>query len=148
MTGRLRIRIVAISAGIALGLACTPTEPCACPPARSAFAVYGRVLRADGTPGAGGRLRFDASDWRRGADCDFAAFAETLDPWPAPVTDEAGDFRVRVYSSAEPGIRCLRVTAFRGAPGATDSVRLIGLLVEFRNEKQPLDSLGLRLTLP
>jgi hypothetical protein len=146
MTGRLRLLI---SAGIALGLACgTPTMPCACPPSLSGFALYGRVLGADGTAAAGAQLRVDASGWRPRAECDFAAFVEPLHYWPPPVADDAGNFRVQVYSGAQPGIRCLRVTAFRGAPGATDSVRVSGLLVEFRHEKQPLDSLGLRLTLP
>jgi hypothetical protein len=143
---RLCIRI---STGIALALACFPTEPCACPPGRSAFIVYGRVVRADGTPSAGAHLRFDASDLRsEPAACDFATLPEPLEVSPRTVTDEAGNFRAKVYSVFGPATRCLRVTAFRGTPDSTDSVAVSGLIVEFRSETQPLDSLGLRLTLP
>jgi hypothetical protein len=145
MAGRLGIRI---SLAVAVALACTPTAPCACPPARTAFLVYGSVVAADGTPAAGSQLRFDASDPYSATECDFAGPVETLDPFPAPITDEAGSFRTQVRSALMPRTRCLRVVAFRGAPGTTDSVRVSGLLVEFRSERDPLDSLGLRLTLP
>lgn len=45
-------------AGVALLLACTPTEPCACPPARTSLLVYGEVHTVSGTPAAAAVVRY------------------------------------------------------------------------------------------
>ena len=130
--------------GIVLLLACVPTEPCACPPARTSAILYGEVRTADGAPVAGAALQWDlarpAYATEGGVLCEFDAINNDGDP-SGTTADAAGRFRTRIYSPYSPATRCLRVTASAVAGSAS----VDGLLVAFR-ATQP-DSVGLVLTL-
>lgn len=137
------------AATVALILACTPTEPCACPPARTSLIVYGLVRTATGAPAAGAMIRYTlapppAPALGRGQ-CAFDATFGDADPDHA-IADADGRFRSVVYSGFGPAIRCLRVIAFASGGGADpDSARVEGVLVPF--EYPEPDSVGLLLTL-
>lgn len=126
-------------------LSCLPTEPCACPPARTWFLMYGEVVRADGSAVSDGRVRFSARDVSVSGTCDPAARDDYLDPPEVTVT--GGRFRATLFSMAGPGPRCVRVAAVAGDPASGDSAVVDGLIVQFRSDER-LDSLGLRLMLP
>lgn len=130
----------------ALLLSCLPTEPCACPPARTWFLMFGEVARADGSAVPVGRVRFSATDVFSGSGvCDAAARDDYLDPPEITATD--GRFRATLFSMGAPGTRCLRVVAFAEDAAGSDSVVVEGLIVQFRGDER-LDSLGVRLTIP
>jgi hypothetical protein len=129
-------------AGVVLLVACIPTEPCACPPARTSLVIYGEVRAAGGNPVPSAVVHYvlapPAIVTTTGSVCQFDATRG--DAEPAQVrADAAGRFRTLVYSVYEPGTRCLRVTAH--APGAVaDSASVSGLLVPFRVSRP--DSIG------
>ena len=143
--GRVLMRGVA---GVALLLACIPTEPCACTPARASLVVYGEVRSASGNPVASAVVRYvlapPTNVTATGSACQFDASGGGAEPAQG-VADVAGRFRTLVYSDYAPGTRCLRVTAH--APGAAaDSASVSGLLVPFRLSRP--DSIGVVVTLP
>jgi len=129
---------------VALLVACLPTEPCACPPLRTWFLLFGSVDRADGVPVPAARIRVSAP-FDAGAACDAPGFREPLDPEVVAGAD--GQFRATVFSMGSPGSRCIRVAAFAGPAGASDSAAVDGLIVQFHRGEPP-DSLGVRLTIP
>jgi hypothetical protein len=141
-------RILKRGAGaVALLLACTPTEPCACPPARTTLLVYGEVRTASGGPAASAVVRYllaqPAGATSTANPCEFDP--ATSDAEPAEVrADAAGRFRSQVYSIFSPATRCLRVTA-HAAGAAAESASVDGLLVPFRFSRP--DSIGLVVTL-
>ena len=123
-------------------LACTPTEPCACPPARTSVVLYGTVRTSDGAPAAGTTLHYLLAQPAGTAEnlCQFDS--PTDHPGPAGASaDAAGRFRTEIFSVFSPATRCLRVSA----SGPTGTAQVDGLLVHFR-QRQP-DSVGLVLTL-
>lgn len=126
-------------------LSCLPTEPCACPPARTWFLLYGEVAREDGSAVSAGRIRFSAKEVSDTGTCDPAARSDYLDP--PEVSATGGRFRATLFSMAGSGPRCVRVAAFAGPPGNSDSAVVDGLIVQFRGDER-LDSLGIRLTIP
>ena len=133
------------SVGVAAVLvSCLPTEPCACPPQRSAFVVFGLVQRADGSAVASARIRFSVPLPAGTTACEGAS-REELDP--VVVAGSDGRFRAVVYSLAGSGPRCLRAVAYEGPTEASDSAVIDGLIVQFRQGDQP-DSLGVQLTIP
>jgi len=141
----IRAAVVAL-----LVLACTPTEPCACTPARTSLIVYGQVRTATGQPAPGVLLRYLLSppaSTSSGADaCAVDSSITDADP-DRDRTDAAGRFRTVIYSIFGPATRCLRVIAFANeSTTSSDSTRGDGLLVPFRYP-QP-DSIGVVLTLP
>ena len=131
--------------GIALLLSCTPTEPCACPPARTSFILYGEVRTADGVPAAGAALQYllarpSGTTEDPGLLCQFDAAIGDAEPAGASA-DATGRFRTRVFSAFGPATRCLRVSAF----GPAGSAHVEDLLVSFSLTRP--DSVGLVLTL-
>lgn len=135
------------AAGVALLLACMPTEPCACPPGRTSLLVYGEVRTAAGDPAAAAIVRYVLAPLTGAASaatrCEFDPPNSDADPAEVR-TDAAGRFRSQVYSISGPGTRCLRVTA-RAAGTGTESTSVDGLLVPFRASRP--DSVGLVMTL-
>ena len=127
---------------VALLLACTPTEPCACTSPRTSVILYGEVRTAQGAPAAGAALQYVLSIRRfDGADlCEFDPARNDAEPTGA-IADVVGRFRTQIMSDFSPAIRCLQVTA----SSAAGSARLDGLLVAFRPTRP--DSVGLVLTL-
>ena len=119
-------------------LSCLPTAPCACPPATTLFNVFGEVLRVDGQAIGGALVR--STVWRD-SDCGAADPEFTTDP---VLSDSAGAFRLMVRSNYAPGPRCLRIVAHCGA----DSVVIPELIVDFRIDREPPDSLGLLIRFP
>jgi hypothetical protein len=131
--------------GVALLLSCTPTEPCACPPARTSLVLYGEVRTADGAPAAGATLQYliarpNGAAGGNGSLCQFDAATNDADPAGAS-SDAAGRFRTQVFSVSAPDTHCLRVSAF----GPAGSAQVEDLIVFFRLTRP--DSLGLVLTL-
>ena len=124
-------------------LSCTPTEPCACPPATSIFRVHGKVRDYDHLPVAGALLaaRAPADDGCAASD------AETFEVFPSR-TDQAGAFDATLRSFHRPRQCCLRFSVYRGSPGSSDSVVLATLVVTFRSDREQPDSLGLVIRLP
>ena len=144
-----RVVIRGALAGTVL-LACTATEPCACPPARTSLIIYGQVRTAAGLPAAGALVQFRLAPPSVAApanptSCVIDASTSDADPSQARA-DSTGRFRSVVYSIFSPGVRCLRVTAFPG-PGTapSDSAQVDGLFVPFRYPRP--DSVGVILTL-
>lgn len=132
-------------AAVALLLSCLPTEPCACPPARTWFLMFGEVARADGSAVPVGPVRFTARDVSASGSCDAAARLDFLDPPEILATN--GRFRATLFSMGAPGPRCVRVVAYAGDAAGSDSAVVDGLIVQFRGGER-LDSLGIRLTIP
>ena len=129
---------------LAFGFACTPTEPCACPPARTHALVYGLVQTSVGAPGAGAVVRL-----RPLPDANCVASAQSLLSELTLVTVAAdGRFRAGVYSLLPPDSRCIRVTAFAGVPGASDSSEAAAVVLAFQPEGEPADSAEVVLELP
>ena len=130
--------------GVALLLACTPTEPCACPPARTSVVLYGDVRTADGAPAAGAALQYVLARPNGGSNagglCVFDPARNDADP-PGASADADGRFRTQLFSVFGPGTRCLRVTASTAA----GSAHVEGVVVPFRQTRP--DSIGLVLTL-
>lgn len=135
------LHVVAI--GAAILLACTPTEPCACPPSTSLLTVYGSIRRADLQPAAGALV--SAFAWRDGQCAQGNAELVSLDPIRS---DEAGAFRGLLRSITAPGTRCLRLVAYASEPATSDSVVATDLIVQFRIDRERPDSLGVALRLP
>jgi hypothetical protein len=133
-------------AGVALLLACIPTEPCACVPAQGSLIVYGEVRAASGSAVASAVVRYVLTPLTivtaTGDVCPVDAPGGNVFA-PQERADAAGRFRMLVMS--DPGMLCLRVTAH--APGAVaDSASVSGLLVHFRSSRP--DSVGVVVTLP
>src|SRR5688500_10118552 len=129
--------------GAAIVLCCTPTEPCACPPARTSLILYGEVRTADGAPAVGAALQYilaPAAGPAGAPVCQFDAALGDAEPDGASA-DVAGRFRTQVFSVSAPATRCLRVSAF-GPAGSAD---VVDLLVPFQLTRP--DSVGLVLTL-
>jgi len=125
-------------------VACLPTQPCACPPTTSVFLVFGRLLGSSGEAVAHGSLRAIAAATD---DCVFEG-AETLivDPVRA---DDTGTFRSLLRSyTGDTRTRCIRLVAYRPPPDAGDSLVAPDLVVRFRIDRDPPDSLGLVLRFP
>ena len=139
-----------MGAALALGVACSPTEPCACPPSRTHALFFGAVHNPAGGAVPGATVRLIASAPGTAAEsCDFRAAAEPLEATPPAIrTDARGEFRADAYSGSGPAVRCVRVTAYAGTPGASDSARVDGLLVNFRRDRERPDSVGLVVVLP
>ena len=82
--------------GVALLVACMPTEPCACPPARTSVILYGEVRTADGAPAAGATLQYVLARPASGSDagdiCAFDPVINDADPAGASA-DAVGRFR-------------------------------------------------------
>jgi hypothetical protein len=138
-------RVLTHTAGaVVLLLACTPTEPCACPPARTSVILYGEVRTADGAAAAGAALEYVLALPAGGPEgrdlCELDPAASDAEPTGARA-DVSGRFRTQIFSLFAPATRCLRVTA----SAAIGSARVESLLVPFRLA-QP-DSVGLVLTL-
>jgi hypothetical protein len=135
------VRLVTI--GTAILLACTPTEPCACPPSTSLFIVYGSIRRSDLQPAGGALVR--AFAWRDGLCANGTASHLFNDPIRS---DASGSFRALLSSLDPPGTRCLRLVAYAGDPGASDSVVASDLIVQFRHDREHPDSVGVALRFP
>lgn len=125
----------------AILLACTPTEPCACPPATSLFLIYGKVQQADAQPAVGAQLRATAWGSSQCGDGEGPALV-SLDPL---VTTASGSFRAQLRSVTGGGLRCVRLVAYTGAAGTTDSVVAPDLFLLFRSDRERPDSLGIVL---
>jgi hypothetical protein len=141
MTGRVLTRG---AFGVAVLLACMPTEPCACPPARTSVVLYGEVRTAEGAPAAGAALQYllalpAGAPGGEGL-CEFDPVRNDADPTGASA-DAAGRFRTQIFSLFGPATRCLQVAA--SAAAGTAGVE--ALLVPFRQARP--DSVGLVLTL-
>lgn len=140
----MRVRIATSGFIAALFVACLPTQPCACPPTTSLFVVYGSLLRANGEPVAQGSLRAVAAP----SDACVFEHAETLDVYPIRA-DDAGKFRSLLRSLfGDTRTRCLRLVAYGPPPDLSDSVVAPDLLVRFRMDREPPDSLGVVLRFP
>lgn len=124
---------------VLIGATC-PTSDCACPPARTAARLFGRVV-ANAQAVAGATVRMATS---------FDATCGTpmpLDPSQV-VTDSLGRFAVTVLSPFGPGVQCVRLTVFRLVAQQLDSLVPPPLLVTFRIEGPLTDSTGVVLTFP
>ena len=117
-----------------------PTSDCACPPARSAARLFGRVV-ANNHGVAGATVRFSTS---LDASCTTAI---PLDPNQV-VTDSIGRFSVTVLSGSGAAVQCVHVTAIRYSAQPVDSVVAPPLLVTFRLEGPLTDSTGVVLQFP
>ena len=140
MAWQVRVRIIALGVGVLL--ACTPTEPCACPPATSLFRVFGRGFTANGTPAPDATIAGYAADM----DCASPQW-ESLDAVPSGTAAD-GTFRSTLRSIGGPAVRCLRLVAYAASPGSSDSTVTPNLIVSFRIDRQTPDSLGVELHLP
>lgn len=117
-----------------------PTSDCACPPARSAARLFGRVV-ANNQGVAGATVRFFSS-----IDSSCATTIP-LDPNQV-VTDSSGHFSVTVLSGSGAAVQCVHITAIRYSAQPVDSVVAPPLLVTFRLEGPLTDSTGVVLQFP
>ena len=117
-----------------------PTSDCACPPARSAARLFGRVVaNSQGVDSV--TVRFSSS---LAASCTAAI---PLDPNQV-VTDSTGHFSVTVLSASGAAVQCVHITAIRYSAQPVDSVVAPPLLVTFRLEGRLTDSTGVVLQFP
>ena len=65
----------------------------------------------------------------------------------AALTNGEGRFRGEMQSPFSPGLRCVRLTAYSGTPGESDSTSAT-LLLTFASSLVRADSTGVVLTLP
>lgn len=137
VTRRLRAALL----GAAVFLACTPTAPCACPPATTTFVLFGNVVHADDQPAPRARLAAHAA---RDAGCSWATAEDEL--IMSNLADDAGAFRALLRSTFGPARRCVRIVAYAGEPGTSDSTVIDGLILSFKLDRP--DSLGVLLRLP
>ena len=133
------------TAVVALLLSCTPTEPCACPPALTRALVYGWVRTSAGAPSPSAFVRVDVAP---DTGCAALRTSPERTEWEQSSADAAGAFRLEARSVYGPRLHCVRVTAFRGRPGTSDSARVEGLILNFRGTRERPDSIGVVLTLP
>ena len=132
-------RVVRRSLFCAVGLllACTsPTEMCACPPARSHAVIYGSIANAAGDPVAGASVQAVVY----GSVCGEGYADRGGDANPV-VTSSSGTYRIHVYSLLS-GAACVRVATH--AVGAPDSTYVDAALF-LRDERQAPDSLKVDL---
>ena len=117
-----------------------PTSDCACPPARSAARLFGRVV-ANNQGVDSATVRFSTS---LDASC---ATAIPLDPNQV-VTGSMGHFSVTVLSLSGARVQCVHITAIRYLAQLVDSVAAPPLLVTFRVEGPLTDSTGVVFEFP
>lgn len=118
----MRHRALLAGSGAALLLSCvSPTDGCACSPARTHALVYGTVQSAAGDPVAGAEVR--ATVFR--SVCGEGR--EDIDPAANPVaSDAAGNFRLPFRTDLPPVAACVRVSA-RTADAADSAVAHVAL---------------------
>ena len=117
-----------------------PTSDCACPPARSAARLFGRVVANS--------QRVDSATVRFSTSFDASCTSTIpLDPNQV-VTDSIGRFAVTVLSASGAKVQCVHVTAIRYLAQPVDSVVAPPLLVTFRLEGALTDSTGVVLQFP
>lgn len=128
---------------LGLGLSCSsPTEMCACPPARSAVVVRGVVSEAGGAPIAGARLFFAGVP--RTNNSPLLGQFSTM---PEAQTNSEGAFQGVAYSAFSPGPLELRVgVVVQLRP--SDTVRISVDAVSFRYERSALDTVRLNVQIP
>ena len=136
---RIPLTTVAVAA---LLLCCTPTEPCACPPALGHGVVYGVVTRAAGEPAAGAVVRVEA--FHRG--CADSLGSMLVDRPTAPV-DGSGRYRYAMRSMVPSDTACLRLAALDTAGAREDSSVIAGIRMRLRS-RAPYDSLRVDFALP
>ena len=129
------------TAAVVLLLCCTPTEPCACPPALAHGVVSGVVTRAAGEPAVGAVVRVEAF---RG--CADTLFGLLVDRPTAPV-DGSGHYRYEMRSVIATDTACLRLTALDTADSREDSVVVAGIRMRLR-PRAPGDLLRVDFLLP
>ena len=136
-------RVLFAAAGL---IACFPSAPCACPPATSLFRVYGTVLLEAGSPAVNATVAATAP-WN--SDCS-GTDREELQPTMTKDsrTGPDGAFDVTFRSVSGLTSRCLRLVAYAGAPGASDSVVVPDMVVQFRYDRLIPDSVAVELRLP
>lgn len=117
-----------VCTGVAVVLqACLPTEPCACPPARTHAVVFGSVLTGSGMPAAGAEVQATVYPSVCGRDYP------DIDPDANPVrVDSTGRYELRLHSLFGPRAACVRVIA-RSLTAATDSTAVDAAIL-LRNE--------------
>src|SRR5262245_56632809 len=124
-------------------LACLPTENCACTPHVSVSKIYGSVVRADGSVVPRALLGADAS---LNESCTFEHHAYVVvDP---PRVGDGSKVRSVLLYPGDPGRRCVRLVAYAGDAGASDSAVVTNLVLPFDRNRTSLDSLGVILRLP
>ena len=140
------MRATGIVLALVLGfLACTPTEPCACPPARTHAVVNGLLRTESSAPPDSALVRIEAA---RPADvpCDFTGFVEPLTFPHSGVLVRGGTFSMHVFSGFGPARRCLRVLA--ETPATVPLRGLIdGIELQLRHEREVPDTLRVLLVM-
>lgn len=138
---------VQVAAAVLALVACT-TEPCACPPARTGFIVYGQVRTVFGATVSHATVQFllaPPTNQPTAQPCLIDPATSDADP-SGDHTDAAGQFHTFIYSLYAPATRCLRVIVLApSSAGGTDTARVEDLLVPFRFSQT--DSIGLVFTL-
>lgn len=103
--------------------------------------VYGTVTRASGSPAVGAKVA--SVSFLSGCAGQIVAGSE----WSA--TDAQGSFRVRLRDFASPRSMCVAVLVAPGAAGVTDTVKVTGPTVSFRDTyRAPEDSARIDVRLP
>lgn len=134
---------IALAAAVGL-LSCTPTEPCACPPARTHAVVGGQLRTEAGAPPDSASLRIEAAS-PVGAPCDFTRFAVLTHP-ESGVLVRGGTFTLRVFSESGPARRCVRVVA-ETRQAVLLHGRIDGAEIQFRPERDVPDTLTVLLVM-
>lgn len=121
--------------------ACLPTQPCACPPARTHAVVFGTVTRG-GVPLQD--VRVQAAVFRETCGSGY----DEMDPDANPVrTNAAGNYELRFHSLHGPRTACLRVSAIRGSGSQVASI-FGDTQVTLRNERTEPERVRVDLVFP
>lgn len=139
----MRRAAILSGAGVIIGLACMPTEPCACsppPPPGDVAVVFGSLRTAGGQPVARAAVSIDVG---RSQQCDFAGARRGVN---TTGTTAAGTYNLRVYTD-QSGEQCVRAVGWAGSAGTTDSVRSAPVMLRFVPPSVQPDSIRIDLVL-
>lgn len=100
--------------------------------------MFGSVTAANGAAISNAVVAADVGASGR---CEFTSINRVQS---SATTSTTGAYRVRVFSP-QGGEQCVRVVAWRGAVGASDSVRTAGVMVPFRAARALPDSVRIDL---
>lgn len=110
-------------------LACSPTEPCACPPTLTHAVVHGFAYTESGAP-VQASVFVAAFDEGCLGEMDGAVIPDGATP-----TGADGSYEAHVYSPYAPREACLRVTGVATVGGARDSAVVQGVHVSMVSER-------------
>jgi hypothetical protein len=146
----MRVLRWSVPAAVAVLFSCSsPTDGCACPPARTHAVIYGTLTDAVQQPVAGWRVQATIY----GPVCGQGPAQITITIPAPPPTDADGRYRLHLVSSSGHGSACVQVSAREvedstPPPVLTPPAATVTAAVPMRWEREPPDSVRIDIRLP